>query len=59
MDTTSNKTDQFHEAHLNDRITDKEEVRKGLYEKYILPRIIHFVCGLTPIMKRSIGGRTG
>jgi SAM-dependent methyltransferase len=47
-----NRTDQFHEAYLNDRIPGKKEARKGLYEKYILPRIIHFVCGLSHMMKQ-------
>jgi ubiquinone/menaquinone biosynthesis C-methylase UbiE len=52
MDTILNKTDHLHEAYLNDQIHGKEETRKRLYEKYILPRIIHFVCGLTPMMKQ-------
>jgi SAM-dependent methyltransferase len=52
MDMTLIKTDQIHEAYLYDRIIDNKEARKGLYEKYVLPRIIHFVCGLTPMMKQ-------
>ena len=59
MDTTLNKIDQFHEAYLNDRINDREEALKGLYEKFILPRIIHFVCGLKPLMKQLCAGKTG
>jgi SAM-dependent methyltransferase len=52
MDTTSSKTDHFHESYLNDRITDNKRDRKGLYEKYVLPRVIHFVCGLKPMMEQ-------
>jgi hypothetical protein len=59
MDTILNKTVHLHEAYLNDQIHGKEETRKRLYEKYILPRIIHFVCRLTPMMKQRqklVGG---
>lgn len=52
MDTISNKTDHFYESYLNDRITDNKREHKGLYEKYILPRVIHFVCGLKPMMQQ-------
>lgn len=49
MDTTSSKTDHVHEAYL---AADNNKGRMGWYEKYILPRAIHFVCGLSPMMKQ-------
>ena len=52
MDTTLNKIDRLHKTHVNDRIMEKERERKGVYEKYLLPRIIHFVCGLSPMMQQ-------
>jgi ubiquinone/menaquinone biosynthesis C-methylase UbiE len=52
MDTILKKTEPFHKAGLKDQSIDDETMSKGLYEKYVLPRVIHFVCGLNPMMKQ-------
>jgi hypothetical protein len=52
MDTTINKTDHHHENYFNEQVTGNKSAHKGLYEKYILPQVIHFVCGLKPMMKQ-------
>lgn len=49
METTLNKSDVFYESGRSDKV---RKVSHGFYEKYVLPRIIHFVCGLTPMMKQ-------
>ena len=38
--------------HINEQTTDKEKDRAGFYERYVLPRVIHFVCGLKPMMQQ-------
>jgi len=52
MDTTLNKIEHLHKSYVDDRNMEKERKRKGAYEKYMLPRIIHFVCGLSPMMQQ-------
>lgn len=52
MDTTLNKTDHIRGGIVIDQPADNNRGHKGLYEKYVLPRVIHFVCGLKPMMEQ-------
>lgn len=47
METIVNKTDAYYDNRRRDEIIDG---RHGIYEKYVMPRAIHFVCGLKPMM---------
>lgn len=62
LDAKIKKTDQVRGTCLNDGPTENNSGGRGLYEKYVLPRIIHFVCGLSPMImqrQRTVPQATG
>lgn len=50
METTFNKSDTAQKTNINRMSVDAEKRHKGFYEKFILPRLVHFACGLKPMM---------